>query len=1460
MPRDPKTEKKSEKGKAPERTPGGPEQEPQRVSQNPATPHIIKNAPRGAFDARRFVSPLNTILRQQLALTSKEALSEVIDNAKRKSEHCSGRWANPGKRLKREPTMDDDEWQQAVGSEYDDWHRDHLSSYEAQIGAHSFLIQEYQKNEREGYLPSNAAKSHIQKAEETISDLNRETVILRAYKHSLRGEYLDTYLKDMATDMAYVDLLISRYSAPDGSRYWFKDQHGRDTKAQERFRTDVITRYDSKINRDSFWCPISRNNLRSSEVTAAHLVPYNTGEGNCDYLFGSAETAHGHLMSPSNGLILSSAFEKTLDDGAIIIVPAARGDVDPETKKEVDFDNDKEPYKVRVLDQSLVEGSKFVGIVQNSMLDGRILEFRNNNRPKKRYLWYLAIINLARRRRCQVTGWQKDSERLGSAMWASPGEWLRRSTIHSIMRQIGFDTNPEDTLKLGPVLKGGIEESPTCKEIVDRVAVNLSPPSKARRANKGGEDVDGSVWSRVYSNTLPQTEAPIDFSDCTYRQVTMDPLTAVGFASNIVQFVSFARDLISKGKEIARSADGALIGNLEIEFITKSIYDLNSYMGALPEEAYNKSRYGPKLSKADEQLQMLSLNSKEVARELLATLQKLKIPDGKKKPWSSLGQALRSVLSAERIEELSSRLDRYQTQINSALLISLTDMTRDEQYRQKLISSTKTRVNDYTKVWLYELSQSVLKNRWDPRNQQDLHRFAVQLEDSVTSDREALYRFKIHHYLRFDEIEERQETIADAHRKTFDWIFKGNSLPVEPGPESPPDSSVVQWSDFPAWIRGEKDLYWISGKPGSGKSTLMKYLYRHSTTDDLAKGWASSSVLIKAGFFLWNSGSAMQMSLLGLLQGLLYESVKGKLDLLQELFPTRWQNYIFYGADLRPWTWIEIRAAFRALLNMSKFRFLMFIDGLDEFDKNPSELMVFLQEIRSLAPQRLKLCVASRPWLIFEDAFRLEPWLRLQDLTRNDIRMYTEENLAAEPRWTELSAFHPEAASKLVLGITSKASGVILWVVLVVESLRQGLRDGDFVADLFVRLDKLPSSLEDLFRKILDQLDPEYLTQACELFGLVHCAVEPLSLLTISLALEGYEASIEAQVSPIDIEELQFRAGTVRRRIMSRCKGLLEVKDYRRYRHVAKAQYMHRTVRDFFQSEDVKQFVQSGAPDCDVIRNLCGSYLRQVKGTARHRSLATIFDYTISTIYDDFWFAFDDCVTYAKAWEIEKSTVPFGLLDELERTGNAYWGHSSPHWVNTYHRVTSPKLKANGEHHSLSYDSYLDYMLQTDCTSYVLAKAREKSRGAEGRDAINLLMRSLELRKFDFVQALIDYGIDTDACLDNGTTAWLEILRRARGDGGKEGSETLANLIEYFLDHGADPSISVRPVEMPESSRPVALRELLPQILPGLSEQRMGILLAKLPVASKNQKRPPTLMKRMKSMLEGRRPSERTSR
>jgi hypothetical protein len=225
------------------------------------------------------------------------------------------------------------------------------------------------------------------------------------------------------------------------------------------------------------------------------------------------------------------------------------------------------------------------------------------------------------------------------------------------------------------------------------------------------------------------------------------------------------------------------------------------------------------------------------------------------------------------------------------------------------------------------------------------------------------------------------------------------------------------------------------------------------------------------------------------------------------------------------------------------------------------------------------MCVASRPWLVFEDAFQGLPSLCLEDLTAPDSYLFVSEKLRGSSMFISLEERQPQEAKHLIAEATRKASGIFLWVRLVILSLLEGLRDSDNITDLQDRLNLLPSEPEELFSKILGRLNPSYFEQASKLFQLVQASKQPLTLLNLGFAEDGFDKAMSAEIGPLSLAELEYRVEKMRRRLSSRCKGLLEAPKSRDESGVtAKVQYLHRTVEDFLSKPDIWEYILSGLP------------------------------------------------------------------------------------------------------------------------------------------------------------------------------------------------------------------------------------------------------------------------------------------
>jgi hypothetical protein len=231
-------------------------------------------------------------------------------------------------------------------------------------------------------------------------------------------------------------------------------------------------------------------------------------------------------------------------------------------------------------------------------------------------------------------------------------------------------------------------------------------------------------------------------------------------------------------------------------------------------------------------------------------------------------------------------------------------------------------------------------------------------------------------------------------------------------------------------------------------------------------------------------------------------------------------------------------------LSSAEFKLCFFVDGLDEYDGDP-ELLINLFTTISKSPY-VKVCLSSRPWLIFEEAFESCPGLRLQDLTRDDIVQYVLDKLQTNARMERLKQSDPTGADLLVRAITDKANGVFLWVAIVTKSLIDGLRNHDSVSDLQRRLEKLPSDLDALYTCMINRIDPLYLDEASRMFKILDSAMDvgfQPSILEFDLALTTDYSSVRGSATKMTLGEIEDRCDRIVPQLKSRCEGLLEVHD-----------------------------------------------------------------------------------------------------------------------------------------------------------------------------------------------------------------------------------------------------------------------------------------------------------------------------
>jgi hypothetical protein len=402
--------------------------------------------------------------------------------------------------------------------------------------------------------------------------------------------------------------------------------------------------------------------------------------------------------------------------------------------------------------------------------------------------------------------------------------------------------------------------------------------------------------------------------------------------------------------------------------------------------------------------------------------------------------------------------------------------------------------------------------------------------------------------LQFDAMRHRYHAIAEAHPRTSNWVFEPECFPLfDP-------RSEIRFKD---WLTSETGIYWISGKPGSGKSTLMKHICESAQTQICLKRWAQNDRLAIASFYFWASGSRMQRSQRGLFQQLLFEILRTCPDFISVLCTERWAR-----DPCVDWSLADLQAAFEKLRNLvGNTKICVFIDGLDEYDGDHLELVKILQNISSI--QSIKLCISSRPWPDFEDAFghHLDRKLYLEHLTVDDISRFAREKLEEIPGFAILQQ-ERQIYSDLVLDISRKAQGVFLWVFLAVKSLREGLVDGDDLSVLRQRVNGMPSDLEAFFNTLIHSVDKSYQTHMAITLDAAIRSPNSLSMLTYWFLDEnnGHSQNLPSLSEYFDV---YFIEDQMTQKLSGCYKGLLEGTGPIGCR---KVDFVHRTVRDYLRT------------------------------------------------------------------------------------------------------------------------------------------------------------------------------------------------------------------------------------------------------------------------------------------------------
>ncbi|KAJ8126063.1 hypothetical protein O1611_g7575 [Lasiodiplodia mahajangana] len=634
-----------------------------------------------------------------------------------------------------------------------------------------------------------------------------------------------------------------------------------------------------------------------------------------------------------------------------------------------------------------------------------------------------------------------------------------------------------------------------------------------------------------------------------------------------------------------------------------------------------------------DRLRMLAMveECEKLASQLVEVTNTLKRRDGtRSKTLESARVAVRSFLKQDEIQALRSRLDHLNKHIREYLAGALQDLN--------------------TKLAMLQREQSL-----------------------------CVMQIKTLQSLYFPELRRRWRQIRNAEQRSNEWIYDSKH------------------TSFVSWLESEKMgdvFFYITGRAGSGKSTLMKFIFENERTNQSLRKWADKAKLYTASYYFWNQGTDKQKTGIGLFQSLLYQILRSAPDLITPIHQDRLHHEVWEMEDL-----IDIfkQIARRTSLDT---KFCFFIDGLDEYDGDEKDIIRLLQEL--LSSKHIKICASSRPG-----------------------RQYESVLPRGCANWRKLAAADP-TCQDILHELSARAGGVWLWVSLVTADIIKEAERNEEVATLRKIVDEFPADLHEYFARMIRRIPKLHREEMAQTFLVAVEELQPLPLYAFALLEKERKNSryaIDSSIKPIKEADVRPSYPALKDRIRNRCSDLLIVDDEPHPVFLSHSvDFLHRTVRDFLQGDydkQLKTYVKEQFDPLLSLSRICLSLLKALP-VSNFRDPSSVNKVIGLT---------DELLYYAheaeKRRDLEETSLVL-LLDELDRV-NSYHAHGATdkvtnHWT---HARDSPASRGLDKYYEGGNCNFLALTVQARLVKYVRAKiqADQSNMQKKGRPLLDYALR-----------------------------------------------------------------------------------------------------------------------------------------
>lgn len=339
----------------------------------------------------------------------------------------------------------------------------------------------------------------------------------------------------------------------------------------------------------------------------------------------------------------------------------------------------------------------------------------------------------------------------------------------------------------------------------------------------------------------------------------------------------------------------------------------------------------------------------------------------------------------------------------------------------------------------------------------------------------------------------RYEKISEAYEGSFQWIWTHN--------------------EYESWFASDTSkLLYIQGKPGSGKSTLIKYFNRNLISKD-----PDAQQTIIARFFYSFRDGELQRSHYNMLLSILYEILHQDESFFYHQCQTEFRAHRHSGTH-RKWNYDSLKRTLKSLQDYwTSKRFYLIIDAIDESDESDRrEILGLLLDLCSkMKHSVVKIFMTSRPVAQLEARRgQFHNFIKLDDMTQADIRQYAQSRLRGLSSTDNLLTQATEYMLK-------NAQGVFLWVKLISEQLIDAHERGCSEGEVFELLERLPTALEDFYSHMLEEMKQNNSSHsyAARMFRIILFAKRPLTVDELLHAL-GISNSVDSDSNFIPCDTL----------------------------------------------------------------------------------------------------------------------------------------------------------------------------------------------------------------------------------------------------------------------------------------------------------------------------------------------------